>query len=81
MAKHIGFVSTRFAGTDGVTLESSKWADVLQQNGYRCFWFAGDNRPDPTALEDEYGLCFSTWIKGQSICSARIRQAPQKKAV
>lgn len=37
----IGFVSTRFAGTDGVTLESSKWADVLEQNGHQCFWFAG----------------------------------------
>jgi glycosyltransferase involved in cell wall biosynthesis len=43
MDKHnnIGFVSTRFAGTDGVTLESSKWADVLESNGYRCYWFAG----------------------------------------
>ena len=41
MQKNIGFVSTRFAGTDGVSLESSKWADILQQNGHRCFWFAG----------------------------------------
>ena len=37
----IGFVSARFAGTDGVTLESSKWADFLEQNGHQCFWFAG----------------------------------------
>ena len=42
MTKNIGFVSTRFAGTDGVSLESSKWADVLEQNGYRCFWFGGE---------------------------------------
>ena len=42
MTKNIGFVSTRFAGTDGVSLESSKWADVFEQNGYRCFWFAGE---------------------------------------
>lgn len=48
MHKNIGFVSTRFAGTDGVTLESSKWADVLRQSGHRCFWFAGalDREPD-----------------------------------
>jgi glycosyltransferase involved in cell wall biosynthesis len=48
MRKNIGFVSTRFAGTDGVSLESSKWADILQQNGHRCFWFAGalDRKPD-----------------------------------
>ena len=41
MHKNIGFVSTRFAGTDGVSLESSKWAEVLQQGGHQCFWFAG----------------------------------------
>ena len=48
MHKNIGFVSTRFAGTDGVSLESSKWADILQQSGHRCFWFAGtlDRHPD-----------------------------------
>jgi glycosyltransferase involved in cell wall biosynthesis len=48
MRKNIGFVSTRFAGTDGVSLESSKWADIFQQSGHRCFWFAGalDRKPD-----------------------------------
>ena len=40
--KNIGFVSTRFAGTDGVTLESSKWAEFFERNGFACFWFAGD---------------------------------------
>ena len=38
----IGFVSTRFAGTDGVSLESCKWAEVLETNGHACFWFAGE---------------------------------------
>jgi glycosyltransferase involved in cell wall biosynthesis len=47
MTKNIGFVSTRFAGTDGVSLESSKWADVFEQNGYRCFWFAGEVDREP----------------------------------
>ncbi|OEU63715.1 MAG: hypothetical protein BBJ57_07735 [Desulfobacterales bacterium PC51MH44] len=42
MVKNIGFVSTRFAGADGVTLESSKWADVFEKNGHNCFWFAGE---------------------------------------
>jgi mannosylglucosylglycerate synthase len=42
MAKNIGFVSTRFAGTDGVTLEASKWAEVFERSGHRCFWFAGE---------------------------------------
>lgn len=42
MTERIGFVSTRFAGTDGVSLEATKWAQVLAQDGYRCYWFAGE---------------------------------------
>lgn len=42
MSKRIGFISTRFAGTDGVSLEAAKWAHVLEQDGHRCFWFAGE---------------------------------------
>jgi len=37
----IGFISTRFAGTDGVSLETDKWAAVLQGLGHDCFYFAG----------------------------------------
>jgi len=47
MSKNIGFVSTRFSGTDGVTMESSKWAEVLEKSGYNCFWFAGDLDREP----------------------------------
>ncbi|MFO1513611.1 MAG: glycosyltransferase family 4 protein [Verrucomicrobiota bacterium] len=39
--KRIGFVSTRFQGTDGVTLEARKWADILEKMGHECFWMAG----------------------------------------
>ena len=55
MDKHIGFVSTRFAGTDGVSIESSKWANVLEESGHRCFWFAGevDREPDESMLVPE----------------------------
>lgn len=42
MGKKIGFVSTRFAGTDGVTLESSKWAEILKACGHDYYWFAGE---------------------------------------
>jgi hypothetical protein len=31
MGKNIGFISTRLAGIDGVSLEASKWADVLER--------------------------------------------------
>jgi mannosylglucosylglycerate synthase len=37
----IGFVSTRFDGTDGVSLETRKWAQVLEQMGQSVYYFAG----------------------------------------
>ena len=39
--KRIGFISTRFAGTDGVTLEARKWAQILSGMGHSCFWMGG----------------------------------------
>jgi mannosylglucosylglycerate synthase len=41
MSLNIGFVSTRFAGTDGVSLESAKWAQVLWNDRHVSFWYAG----------------------------------------
>jgi glycosyltransferase involved in cell wall biosynthesis len=40
-SKRIGFISTRFHGTDGVTLEARKWAYLLQELGHSCYWMAG----------------------------------------
>jgi glycosyltransferase involved in cell wall biosynthesis len=40
--QHIGFVSTRFRGNDGVSLEAEKWLVILERMGYRCFLFGGD---------------------------------------
>lgn len=39
--KNVGFISTRFQGTDGVSLETEKWVEVLERNNYKCFFFAG----------------------------------------
>jgi glycosyltransferase involved in cell wall biosynthesis len=39
--KRIGFISTRFHGTDGVSLEAHKWGQILRKQGHGCFWFAG----------------------------------------
>jgi hypothetical protein len=45
-SRHIGFISTRFAGTDGVSLETAKWATVLERMGHECFYFCGEcDRP------------------------------------
>jgi len=44
---NIGFISTRFAGTDGVSLETAKWAKILESQGHKNFYFAGlCDRPD-----------------------------------
>jgi glycosyltransferase involved in cell wall biosynthesis len=37
-----GFVSTRLAGNDGVSLETAKWAHILTGLGHECFCFAGE---------------------------------------
>jgi glycosyltransferase involved in cell wall biosynthesis len=54
-SRRIGFVSTRFAGTDGVSLESAKWAGVLEELGHQVFYFAGecDRPPERTRLVPE----------------------------
>jgi glycosyltransferase involved in cell wall biosynthesis len=43
---NVGFISTRLAGTDGVSLETFKWARVFEAEGLNCFYFAGElDRP------------------------------------
>ncbi len=51
--KRVGFISTRIAGTDGVSLETFKWYQVLERNGYDCYFFAGEleTPPDHSFLE------------------------------
>jgi glycosyltransferase involved in cell wall biosynthesis len=39
--RRIGVISTRFEGTDGVTLETEKWVQVLERLDCKCFYFAG----------------------------------------
>ncbi len=42
MGKRVGFVSFRFAGTDGVSLEALKWAEVLEAHGFECYFLGGE---------------------------------------
>jgi len=39
--RRIGYISTRFHGTDGVTLETRKWAQILEAMGHSSYWMAG----------------------------------------
>ena len=41
----VGMVSTRFGGLDGVTLESSKIAELLVRQGHEVCWFSGHRDP------------------------------------
>lgn len=48
MAAHnIGFVGTRFSGTDGVSLESAKWAQIFWDHQNISYWYAGKLDRDP----------------------------------
>src|SRR6266508_4667825 len=44
LSRHrIGFVSTRFNSTDGVSLETRKWAQVLERLGQSVYYYAGQS--------------------------------------
>ena len=62
----IGFVSTRFHGTDGVSLEASKWARVLEEElDHECFWFAGKlDTPEHSS-----SLCPKAFFEDPSVIS------------
>ncbi len=48
---NIGFVSGRLAGTDGVSLETAKWAAVVEKLGHKVFYCAGElEQGGPPAL-------------------------------
>ena len=66
MSKNIGFISTRFAGQDGVSLESAKWAEVLWEDRHVSFWYSGESDRDPdisfVVPEAYFGFSENKWI-------------------
>ena len=82
MSKNIGFISTRFAGTDGVTLESSKWAQVIKKSGHSCFWFAGELDKNPLnsflVTEAFFNHKDNKWINDQIFGKKRRSRAVTK---
>ena len=70
--KNVGFISFRISGTDGVSLETKKWAEVFENHGYTCYYMAGelDTPPEFSYIVDEahfkhpeisklYNMCFN----------------------
>ncbi|MEM8549748.1 MAG: glycosyltransferase family 4 protein [Verrucomicrobiota bacterium] len=86
MPKNIGFISTRFAGTDGVSLESAKWAEVLWDDRHVSYWYSGKSDREPgisfVVPEAYFGHPEVEWINqrvwGQThrdpLVTARIRE-------
>jgi glycosyltransferase involved in cell wall biosynthesis len=79
-SKNLGAISMRFAGTDGVSLEMGKWAEVLEMMGHNCFYFAGelDTPPETSMLvkeahfshpdiRDIYTLCFHERVRKHGV--------------
>jgi glycosyltransferase involved in cell wall biosynthesis len=77
---NVGFISTRFAGTDGVSLETAKWADVFEGVGFSCYYFAGElDRPPERSflveeahfqhpeIKDVFSNCFGTRVRERVI--------------
>ena len=55
MQKNVGFVSFRLAGTDGVSLEVKKWAEIFERNDCKCFYFAEElDTPPECSYQSKY---------------------------
>ena len=69
MPERIGFISTRFAGTDGVSLESAKWAEIFWQDKHVSYWYAGVlDRAGSASMcvpEAYFGHPENEWISNQ----------------
>lgn len=70
MARNIGFVSTRFSGMDGVSLESAKWAQILWDHEHISYWYAGKLDRDPAVSmlvpEAYFGASENEWINDRA---------------
>lgn len=77
--KRIGFVSTRLAGTDGVSLETNKWAEVLVRQGHECFFMAGelDTPPERSHLVPECHFRHREIVETYEGCFGRGTRAPE----
>ena len=77
---NVGFISTRFAGTDGVSLEAAKWANVFEKAGFTCFYFAGElDRPRKQSylvkeahfqhpdIRDIFRNCFDARVRSREV--------------
>ena len=77
--KQVGFISTRLAGTDGVSLEARKWADVFKKEGFKCFYFAGELEypPEQSFLVKEAHFTHPDIVEIQRGCFGVHTRSPE----
>lgn len=80
--RNIGFISTRIEGTDGVSLEIEKWAQVLERNNFNCFYFAGksDREPCKSMIVPEAFFDHPEIKEIQDKCIGLTRRTPETSA-
>jgi len=73
-----GFLSTRFAGTDGVSLEAQKWVDVIRNNGCESYFMAGmlDTPEDRSYLAPQAFFHHPDIVEVQEALFARKERTP-----
>lgn len=84
---HIGFISTRLAGTDGVSLETHKLAAVLRQMGHDIFYCAGELEGDIPGMlipeihfRDAAALTLGEWAFSGTEPDPKLDTALQQRA-
>ncbi len=80
--QHLGFVSTRFSGTDGVSLESSKWAQILWDHRHISYWYAGklDRNPEISMLVPEAHFAHPEVAAITEQAFGRLKRTPELTA-
>ncbi len=78
MPLNFGYVSTRFAGTDGVSLEAAKWASIMWEGDkHVTHWYSGlsDRQPEISMCVPEayFRHPENVWIN-ERIWSRQIRE-------
>jgi len=68
--RNVGFISTRLAGNDGVSLETEKWADIFEKQGWICYFMAGelDTPSDRSYLVEEAHFSHPEILQLQQKC-------------
>ncbi|MGD1018916.1 MAG: glycosyltransferase family 4 protein [Verrucomicrobiia bacterium] len=76
---NIGFVSTRLAGTDGVTLETIKWARICRDLGHNVFFCAGQLDPEiqPGTIVPEAHFTHPEIVALQQKCFGAHTRVPE----